>query len=64
MAPPTADLTAHARQVAAAEKRIEMLPGTELMAEVAGVHLVHAANSPNATVLVPQPSASPHDPLV
>ncbi|KAJ4518965.1 hypothetical protein HRR78_001055 [Exophiala dermatitidis] len=51
------------RHVAEAETHVEMLPGTELMAEVAGIHLVHAHNRPNATVLVPQPTASPHDPL-
>ncbi|EXJ82934.1 hypothetical protein A1O3_06751 [Capronia epimyces CBS 606.96] len=51
------------RHVAEAETHVEMLPGTELMAEVAGIHLVHAHNKPTATVLVPQPTASPHDPL-
>jgi len=46
------------------EKHVEMLPGTELMADIMGVHFVHAHNAPDATVLVPQPTADIHDPLV
>ena len=52
------------RVLAERQMHVEMLPGTEVMTEVGGVHLVHAKNSPNATVLIPQPTANPHDPLV
>jgi len=41
-----------------------MLPGTEIMADIDGVHFVHAQNSASSAVLVPQPSEDPHDPLV
>jgi hypothetical protein len=49
--------------VVEAEKHVEMLPGTEIMADIAAAHFVHAHNTPNATVLVPQPIADIHDPL-
>lgn len=52
------------RQKIEQELHSELLPGTELMTEVAGVHLVHAHNAPNAVALVPQPSFDPSDPLV
>ena len=45
-------------------KDVEMLPGTEIMADIEGAHFVHAQNSANSAVLVPQPSEDPHDPLV
>ena len=45
-------------------KDVEMLPGTEIMADIQGAHFVHAQNSANSAVLVPQPSEDPHDPLV
>ncbi|EON65741.1 hypothetical protein W97_04980 [Coniosporium apollinis CBS 100218] len=51
------------RQKIEQELHSELLPGTELMTEVAGVHLVHAHNAPNAVALVPQPSFDPSDPL-
>lgn len=47
-----------------ADSGVELLPGTELMRDVDGVHFVHAHNSGNAAVLVPQPSNDPNDPLV
>lgn len=56
--------TENARQKIEQELHCELLPGTELMTEVAGVHLVHAHNAPNAVALVPQPSSDPSDPLV
>ncbi|EXJ71189.1 uncharacterized protein A1O5_06183 [Cladophialophora psammophila CBS 110553] len=40
----------------------EVLPGTEIMTDIEGVHFVHGRDS-NHVVLVPQPSMSPHDPL-
>jgi hypothetical protein len=46
------------------ETGIEILPGTEVMADIAGAHFVHASNAPSNVVLVPQPSNDPSDPLV
>lgn len=46
------------------ETHVEILPGTEVMADIAGAHFIHAHNSTNSTVLVPQPTDDPHDPLV
>ncbi len=46
------------------DQHVEIIPGTELMADIAGVHFVHAHNAAQATALVPQPSEDPHDPLV
>lgn len=43
---------------------VEIVPGTEIMRDTADKHFVHAHNSSGGTVLVPQPTASPHDPLV
>lgn len=57
-------MTPEVIHVIEAEKHIEMLPGTEIMADIGGAHFVHAHNAPNATVLVPQPTANMHDPLV
>ena len=42
------------------ELRTEILPGTEIMTDVGSTHFVKNRGS---TVLVPQPSADPHDPL-
>lgn len=53
-----------ARIVAEHDLDYEFLPGTELLTDIGDVHRVHAHNAPNSTVLVPQPSASPDDPLV
>lgn len=39
---------------------MEILPGTEIMTDVGSHHFVKGAHK---TVLVPQPSASPDDPL-
>ncbi|TKA55492.1 hypothetical protein B0A49_11454 [Cryomyces minteri] len=41
----------------------EILPGTEIMTDVPGARFVHAHNATSATVLVPQPTDDPHDPL-
>jgi hypothetical protein len=38
----------------------KIYPGTEIMADVGSLHFVKASDR----VLVPQPSESPHDPLV
>jgi len=46
------------------ETNVEILPGTELMADIGGAHFIHAHNSANSAVLVPQPTEDPHDPLV
>ncbi|KAF2689817.1 MFS general substrate transporter [Lentithecium fluviatile CBS 122367] len=43
-----------------AELHTEILPGTEVMTDVGSHHFVKGAHH---TVLVPQPSADPHDPL-
>ncbi|KAF2791936.1 MFS general substrate transporter [Melanomma pulvis-pyrius CBS 109.77] len=48
------------RQIAA-ELHTEILPGTEIMADVGSHHFVKGSGS--KTVLIPQPSDDPHDPL-
>lgn len=45
------------------ELNTEIYPGTEIMADVGSHHFVKAS-SRSDRVLVPQPSQSPHDPLV
>ena len=52
---------AHAKM---ARQNVEHVPGTEVMAELTGMHLVHAHGSPGSVVLAPQPTRDPHDPLV
>ncbi|KAL9060806.1 MAG: hypothetical protein Q9162_000510 [Coniocarpon cinnabarinum] len=42
------------------ELHTEILPGTEIMTDVGSTHFVKGKSS---TVLVPQPSSDPHDPL-
>lgn len=42
------------------ELQIEILPGTEVMADVGSHHFVKGSKN----VLVPQPSSDKHDPLV
>ena len=42
------------------ELHVEILPGTEIMTDVGSTHFVKGRGK---TVLVPQPSADPHDPL-
>lgn len=44
------------------ELSIELLPGTELMADIGSHHFVKSGNK-NHRVLVPQPSNDKHDPL-
>lgn len=51
--------TQEIRQIEA-ELHTEILPGTEIMADVGTHHFVKGAHK---TVLVPQPSDNPHDPL-
>jgi hypothetical protein len=50
----------------AAEQQLdyEFLPGTELLADFTGPRQVHASNDDQGIVLVPQPTAVLHDPLV
>lgn len=55
---------AYASDIDMADSAVELLPGTELMRDVDGAHFVHAHNSGDAAVLVPQPSNDPNDPLV
>jgi hypothetical protein len=47
---------------------LELLPGTEVMTDVEGIHFVHDHHTghaeKNGVVLIPQPSGDPHDPLV
>lgn len=45
---------------------IEIVPGTEVLTDVGGIHLVHGRKGDGSEggVLIPQPSADPHDPLV
>jgi predicted RNA binding protein YcfA (HicA-like mRNA interferase family) len=45
------------------ELHLEILPGTEIMADVGSHHFVKSKASPDR-VLVPQPSEDSHDPLV
>lgn len=45
------------------ELHTEMLPGTEIMRDVASVHFVKS-DGQDHRVLVPQPSDDPRDPLV
>ncbi|KAG8418894.1 lariat debranching enzyme [Metarhizium acridum] len=42
--------------------RIDIIPGTEIMADIGSHHFVKS-NDSSHHVLVPQPSQSPHDPL-
>jgi len=56
--------TAAIRLAVEHEIHYEMLPGTEVMADIAGLHQVHANNESISVVLVPQPSEQLHDPLV
>ena len=44
----------------ASELHVELLPGTEVMTDVGSHHFVKGSHR---TVLVPQPSDDPHDPL-
>ncbi|KAF2091406.1 serine/threonine kinase 16 [Saccharata proteae CBS 121410] len=44
------------------ELHTEILPGTEVMADVGSIHFVKSSDKSHR-VLVPQPSDSPHDPL-
>ncbi|KAI1325202.1 serine/threonine kinase 16 [Xylariaceae sp. FL0255] len=44
------------------ELQVEILPGTEVMTDVGGQHFVKTSGK-SQQVLVPQPSADPHDPL-
>jgi hypothetical protein len=55
-------LTMHLQELHAIEEELhaEILPGTEIMADVGSHHFVKGGSH----VLVPQPSADPHDPLV
>jgi len=43
---------------------VEMLPGTEIMTDVAGAHAIHDHGSHDSAVLIPRPSSDPRDPLV
>ncbi len=45
------------------ELNVEILPGTEIMTDVGSRHFLKSAGNSDR-VLVPQPSADPHDPLV
>jgi len=44
------------------ELRVEILPGTEIMADFGTHHFIKQTGS-KGPVLVPQPSSNPHDPL-
>ena len=44
------------------ELHIEILPGTEVMADIGGHHFVKSGDKSHR-VLVPQPSTDKHDPL-
>ncbi|KAK0734603.1 hypothetical protein B0T26DRAFT_632266, partial [Lasiosphaeria miniovina] len=44
------------------ELHVEIIPGTEIMADVESYHFVKSEGKSNH-VLVPQPSNDPHDPL-
>ena len=44
------------------ELHIEILPGTEIMADIGSHHFIKSEDR-SSRVLVPQPSGDPHDPL-
>ncbi|KAK5241255.1 hypothetical protein LTR40_013314, partial [Exophiala xenobiotica] len=44
------------------ELHVEILPGTEIMADIGSHHFVKSSGKDHR-VLVPQPSDNPHDPL-
>lgn len=46
------------------ETDIDLIPGTEIMKDAGGVHFVHAQNSSDSVVLIPQPTNRSDDPLV
>ncbi|KAK4505442.1 hypothetical protein PRZ48_003405 [Zasmidium cellare] len=48
---------------AAEQLDVEILPGTEVMKDVGDVHFAHANGAGRGSVLVPQPSNNPNDPL-
>lgn len=52
-----------ARLAVEQELHVEMLPGTELLEDIGNLHRIHDHNAANSTVLVPQPSSFPNDPL-
>jgi hypothetical protein len=43
---------------------VDLVPGTEVMTDYVGTSIQHASSEKKVTVLVPQPSNDPHDPLV
>lgn len=43
---------------------VDLVPGTEVMTDVLGATLHHSSNEQSATVLIPQPTDDPSDPLV
>lgn len=53
-----------ARLAAEHDLHVEMLPGTEILTDIGNTHRIHAHNVAESTVLIPQPSLSPDDPLV
>jgi hypothetical protein len=57
-------MNGHLKERIEQETGLELLPGTKVMADIGGAHFVHAQNASSSVVLVPQPSNSPHDPLV
>lgn len=46
------------------ETEVEVIPGTEFMKDAGGTHFVHAHNSAESIILIPQPTKRLDDPLV
>lgn len=46
------------------EIEVDLVPGTEAMANMDGVRFDHGSNNQDTLVLIPQPTNDPHDPLV
>lgn len=59
----TANNMAHSTMQISEELDVDIVPGTEIMADVGSHHFVKSKSCSNL-VLVPQPDNSPHDPLV
>jgi len=57
--------TLHGKADGSAATGVEMLPGTEIMTDVAGSRrIIHDHGSHGSAILIPRPSSDPRDPLV
>lgn len=46
------------------EVEVDIVPGTEVMTNMDGASFDHDSGNQDTIVLIPQPTADPHDPLV